>query len=214
MLDQLRINQKIQVAREGEKDWYASTIQDIKNGELHIALPRLRGDVLVLTPGDNVQVRFFDQNASFIFPARYLGRTIETIPLYRLMPAGECQRVQQRQHVRLKTLLEVNYAHPPEKNRRPKFKSACTVDISGGGMLLAMDEPVQPGKELLLEFTLPLRAGARKIQLRGRVVRLLEKENSKYRVAVEFTEITTAQQDLIMRYIFQCMAEQARLTRM
>ncbi|AEG15332.1 type IV pilus assembly PilZ [Desulfofundulus kuznetsovii DSM 6115] len=214
MLDQLRINQKIQVAREGERDWYASTIQDIKGGELHIALPRLRGDVLVLTPGDNVKVRFFDENASFIFPARCLGRTIEAIPLYRLAPTGDCQRVQQRQHVRLKTLLEVHYAHPPEKNRRPRYKKAFTVDISGGGMLLAMDEPVLPGRELLVEFNLPLRTGARKMELRGRVVRLQEREKSKYHVALEFVDITTAQQDLIMRYIFQCMAEQARLTRM
>lgn len=213
MLRELRINQKIQVALEGERDWYASTIQDIKAGELHIALPRLRGDVLVLSPGDNVKVRFSDENASFVFPARYVGRTAEKIPLYRLARTGEIQRVQQRRHVRLKTVLEVRYAHPVEKKRRPGYKKACTVDISGGGMRLAVDEPVLPGKELLLEFTLPLRAGARKMELRGRVVRLFEMENSgSYHVALEFTGISRAQQDLIVRYIFQRMAEQARLS--
>lgn len=213
MLRELRINQKIQVALEGERDWYASTIQDIKAGELHIALPRLRGDVLVLSPGDNVKVRFSDESASFVFPARYVGRTAEEIPLYRLARTGEIQRVQQRRHVRLKTVLEVRYAHPVEKKRRPGYKKACTVDISGGGMRLAVDEPVLPGKELLLEFTLPLRAGARKMELRGRVVRLFERENSgSYHVALEFTGISRAQQDLIVRYIFQRMAEQARLS--
>ncbi|HHW43739.1 MAG TPA: hypothetical protein GXX25_08025 [Desulfotomaculum sp.] len=210
-MQQLTINKKIQVAREGERDWYASTIQDIKNGEIYIALPRLRGNALILSPGDNVQVRYAEESASFVFPARCLGRTEDSVPLYRLARTGEIQRVQQRSHVRLKTTLEVHYAHQPAPNRRPRYKRAYTVDMSGGGMRLAVNEPVQAGVELLLQFTLPLREGPRKMELKGRVVRLFAMEDGGHHVALEFVDITTAQQDLIVRYIFQRMGEQARL---
>jgi c-di-GMP-binding flagellar brake protein YcgR len=214
LFDQLTINQKIEVAKEGEGDWYASAVQDISGRELHVLLPRLRGNVLILGPGDRVSVRFFDESASFVFPARCLGRIGKEIPLYRLVPTGECRRVQQRRHVRLKTLLEVHYVRLPEEGgHQTAYKKAYTVDISGGGMLLAVDEPLPPGREVLLMFNLPLQQGARKMELRGRVLRLMEKEKSKYHAALEFVDITTAQQDLIMRYIFQCMARQARLTR-
>lgn len=212
VLDRLQVNQKIQVARLGEGDWYASVVQDITEREVHISLPRLRGNLLVLNPGDEVEVRFFDEHASFLFPARCVGRRLESIPLYRLVPAGEARRIQQRQYVRLKCLLEVSYAQPPEGSRRPRFRRAYSLDISGGGMLLATEEELPVGQVLLLEFSLPLREGAKKMELKGRVVRSFRDEDSgKPRVALQFEEITRAQQDLIVRYIFQCMAEQARL---
>lgn len=211
---ELRINTKIQVARAGERDWYASTIQDIRGGELYIAVPRLRGDALAFTAGDQMQVRFYGAGASFVFPARYLGRTTDAIPLYRLARTGEIERVQQRSHVRLKAGLDVQYAPPPEKNRRPRYKKGYTVDLSGGGMRLAVNEPVLPGRVLLLKFTLPLRRGAKDLELTGRVIRLFETEQEgakTYQVALEFADLTRYQQDLIVQYIFQRMAEQARL---
>jgi len=211
---ELRINQKIQVARAGERDWYASTIQDIRAGEIYISVPRLRGDALTFTPGDGVQVRFCGDSASYLFPARYLGRTLDAVPLYRLARTGEIERVQQRNYVRLPVNLEVGYAQPPEKNRSPRYKKGYAVDLSGGGMRLALNEPVLPGRTLLLKFTLPLRRGAKEIAATGRVVRLFESAVDgvkTYQVAVEFTDLPRARQDDIVQYVFQRMAEQARL---
>mgnify|MGYP005835122259 CR=1 FL=1 len=211
----LKVRQKIMVARRGEKEWFFSTIQDIRDGELFIEQPRQRERVLVFHPGEEVEVRITGENASYVFFTRVLGRTRDQIPLYRLAPPETIQRVQQRRFVRFPVSLEVFYAFPPdEKKRRPRYLKGLSLDLSGGGVRLAVREPVEEGAVLQLRFTLPLKRGLKEIKTEGKVVRCWKSEKegaAGYEIAVEFLDIGRTQQDYIVNFIFSRMAEQGRL---
>jgi len=196
------------VARKGENQWYASTVQDIRNGELYIEMPTQKANVLVLYPGSEVEIRFFDSGASFVFTTFCWGKTSEFILLYRLAPPQDIRRIQQRQFVRWPTTIEVLFAFPPEKNRRPGYKKGTAIDISGGGMKLKVDEPVPEGASLLCKFFLPSKKGAKEISVVGKVIRLWTIETGRtvtYNAALEFTDISRTQQDYIVNYIFSRM---------
>ena len=215
LLPELKIRQKIMVTRKGEKQWFFSSVQDLReNGELFIEMPREGESALVLYRGEEVNVRFSAEGASFVFSAPVLGKTVDKIPMFHLGPPEDIQRVQQRNFVRFPVALEVFYALPPEKNRRPRYKKALSIDLSGGGMRLAMDELVAEGTVLNLKFSLPLKKGLKEIATAGKVVRrwAFETEGAiTYQVAIEFEGISRTQQDYIVNFIFHRMAEQGRL---
>ncbi|MEW6275043.1 MAG: PilZ domain-containing protein [Bacillota bacterium] len=216
VLPELKIRQKIMVTRKGEKQWFFSTIQDIRDGELYIEIPRQGESALVLYPGEEVDVRFSAEGASYVFSSRVIGKTLDSIPLFRLAPPGDVQRIQQRNFVRLPVALEVFYALPPEKNRRPRYKKAISIDLSGGGMRLAVNELLAEGTLLNLKFSLPLKKGIKEISTAGKIVRRWAFETEgvvTYQVAVEFQGIGRTQQDYIVNFIFSRMAEQGRLKR-
>lgn len=215
LLPELKIRQKIMVARKGEKQWFFSTIQDIReNGELFIEMPRQGESALVLYPGEAVDVRFSAEGASYVFSSPVLGKMLDKIPLFHLGPPENIQRIQQRNFVRFPVALEVFYALPPEKNRRPRYKKALSVDLSGGGMRLTVDELLPEGVVLSLKFSLPLKKGMKEITTAGKVVRRWAYETEgvmTYQVAVEFQGISRTQQDYIVNFIFSRMAKQGRL---
>ncbi|MEW5898343.1 MAG: PilZ domain-containing protein [Bacillota bacterium] len=212
LLPELKIRHKIMVTRKGEKQWFFSTVQDIReNGELFIEMPRQGESALVLYPGEAVDVRFSAEGASYVFSSPVLGKTVDKIPLFHLGPPENIQRIQQRNFVRFPVALEVFYALPPEKNRRPRYKKALSVDLSGGGMRLAVDEILPEGILLNLKFSLPLKKGLKEITAAGKVVRRWAYETEgvvTYQVAVEFQGISRTQQDYIVNFIFSRMAEQ------
>ncbi|MEW6423406.1 MAG: flagellar brake domain-containing protein [Bacillota bacterium] len=216
VLPELKIRQKIMVTRKGEKQWFFSTIQDIRDGELYIEIPHQGESALVLYRGEEVDVRFSAEGASYVFSSRVIGKTLDSIPLFRLTPPENVQRIQQRNFVRLPVALEVFYALPPEKNRRPRYKKAISNDLSGGGMRLTVNELLAEGTLLNLKFSLPLKKGVKEISAAGKVVRRWAFETEgvvTYQVAVEFQGIGRTQQDYIVNFIFSRMAEQGRLKR-
>jgi len=213
-LPELKIRQKIMVARKGENQWYASAVQDIRNSELYIEMPTQKAHVLVLYPGIEAEIKFFGKDASFVFTTLCHGKTSDSIPLYRLAPPQDIRRIQQRRFVRWPTAIEVFYALPPEKNRRPGYKKGTAVDISGGGMKLKVGEPVPEGASLLLKFSLPSKKETKEISVVGKVIRLWTIETGSkatYHAALEFTDISRTQQDYIINYIFSRMAGQVHL---
>ncbi len=211
---ELKIRKKIMVARRGEKQWFLSTIQDIKNGELFIEIPRQKENALILYPGEEVEVKFTAEGASYLFTTRCLGKKTDRIPLFRLTPPENIQRIQQRQFVRFPVALPVLYAPLPEKDHRSKYKKAVSVDLSGGGIRLAVKEQIPEGALLHLKFSLPLKKGAREISTAGRVVRQypVEPEGSAtFQVAIEFLGLSRTEQDSIVSFVFRQMLARKHL---
>lgn len=211
----LEVRKKIMITRKGEKQWYLSVIQDIKDGELFIELPRQRERALVFHPGEEVEVRVTGENACYVFTTKVLGKTHDQIPLFRLAPPGSLQRIQQRKFVRFPVVLDVFYTQlPEEKKRRSRYQKGTSVDLSGGGIRLVVSEPVKEGTLLQLRFSLPLKKGIKEIKTEGKVVRSWKSEKdgvARHEIAVEFTGIGRTQQDYIVNFIFSRMVEQGRL---
>jgi hypothetical protein len=79
-----------------------------------------------------------------------------------------------------------------------------TVDLSGGGCLLAGPDTLKVGEEL--QFQLTLTAGVLPVSGKGRVVRI----DNQGRRAVVFEEISDLDRRRLVRFIFECQRDERR----
>ena len=77
-----------------------------------------------------------------------------------------------------------------------------TIDLSGSGLLCSFSEPVEKGKKVRIELTLPIH-GMEVISALGHVVRCRKIEESFYHVALHFDSIDSDSQDKIMACCFE-----------
>lgn len=209
----LRIGQKIQVARRDRKEMFHSSVQDLKGDAIYITMPYHQERPLVLHRDDEVTVRFTLEESGYMFETRVLGETRDNIVLYRLARPAEITRVQQRMHVRLPVSMDVQYAVPGRDNKTVTYQKATSVNISGGGMKLAVREQIKDNTPIRLKFALPLRDKPETMELDARVIRS-EKAGSGeqlYHLGVKFENINLGQEDKIVRFVFETMARQKRL---
>lgn len=206
----LHVMQKIQVSRDGET-WYNASIQNVTANLVYITIPYRRESPLLLRRGDTVQVRFFKEDSSYHFETQVIGETKEKIELYRIGHPEHITRVQQRMHVRMPVILDTEYAlaeEQVEKEKSPSFTRATAVDLSGGGMKLALRRRIPENTMLLLRFTLPLQSKPEKLELEARVIRCVRVDQKRdlYHLGLKFENINHRQQDIIVRFIFQKMS--------
>lgn len=209
----LRISQKIQISTKEREEWFNSNVQDIRENVISIGIPYFKEQPLMLHRGDEVRVRFITESAKYSFSTRVTGEVKDNIDLYQLAYPNEISRIQQRNYVRLPVLLDVEYFFQEHDKKRVKPKKATTVDLSGGGMRIAVRERIQGNTRLVLKFTLPLQRKNENIELLSRVIRfeVIEPDRELYHLALVFENITYHQEDLIIRFIFEKMAQQKRL---
>jgi len=209
----LSINLRIQIAREGEEEYYISALQDIKEKEISIAIPYRAGIPLALRAGDRVVVNFAGENEAFRFSTTVLGRRSDRIPLYSLAFPETIERVQRREHVRAPVMLEAGIAEViPGKEWN--FEQARSLDISAGGMKIFSPKPYPVNTILMVRFTLPKKGNAARMTVKAKVVRqdaVLTDGRRSYLLGVRFVDITSRQQDEIFSFIFSKMTELGRL---
>lgn len=210
----LTLNQKLSISKDGV-DWYTTSVQEYGEDRFSIAMPYQKSQPLILYRGENVTVRFAGENASYQFKTRVMGRTEDRIPLYVLAMPKKVDRIQQRKFVRIPISIPVKYAVEPDGDEKPEFKEAFTVNLSAGGMKLALKAPFKEGATLLLRFQLEIKEQVLTFELKGKIVRLEVKElkdkRRVYHAGIEFLDISRNTQDKIMRFIFARMAKQNQL---
>jgi hypothetical protein len=106
--------------------------------------------------------------------------------------------LQEREYVRIgSTRPAVVYSG---RNQEPI--QSYTVDVSGGGFLLAGPDSLKIGDEV--SFQLTLTPGVLLIAGKGKVVRV----DSRQRRAVEFTDISDLDRRRLIRFIFECQRDE------
>ena len=109
--------------------------------------------------------------------------------------------LQEREYVRIQSARPALVYGGPDRLPMQSY----TVDLSGGGFLLAGPDTLRIGDEV--EFQLTLTPGVLLISGTGRVVRV----DNRGRRAVEFDSITELDRRLLIRFIFECQrAERQR----
>ncbi len=96
---------------------------------------------------------------------------------------------ERRKHPRFSVNLPVEY----RKNDNPKSRPAHTGDLSEGGLLLYISEPIELGQELSLKIFF---ASARVLTSVNALVEVVWKDirienNGSYRIGVRFVEISS-----------------------
>lgn len=209
----IRINQRIQVLKPDTNEWFYSSIQDISHSVISITWPYLKERPLVLRRGDTVRVRLAAEGATYVFDTKVVGKSKDNIKMYQLAYPKDVERIQQRSHVRLPVALDVKYAVIEDEKKSLKFVDASMVDLSGGGVKLAVREDIKENTRLILKFNLPLRRKPELMQVEALVIRsqLIDQKRSVYHLGAEFIDISLRKQDMIVRFIFEKMAQQKRL---
>ncbi len=116
---------------------------------------------------------------------------------------------QKRAYFRVEAGLSVRYWRLDDESAEDQSLQTA-INISGGGMRLPVEEPLEPGTRLGLEINVDAPA-PRLIECAGAVVRRFECEQSGWQVALSFVDIEQEDQDAIVAY---CLAEQRKQLRL
>jgi c-di-GMP-binding flagellar brake protein YcgR len=108
--------------------------------------------------------------------------------------------LQEREYVRIKSARPVLVFSAREGMQIQSF----TVDVSGGGLLLAGPDTLAVGDQI--DFQLTLTPGVTPVSGTGRVVRV----DGQGRRAVEFESISELDRRRLVRFIFECQRTERR----
>lgn len=207
----LNDSQKILVTRgEKDPDEFVSSIESIDPGAITITYPIRRNDEpMELSRGERVYVKIPLGNFVIEFKSRVKGYRPDNILLVNLEHPVDYKRIQRRSSVRLKLLLDIQVAVPPEDPRKePVFAKATALDISAGGMEAMVSSPYEKDTDLLVKFDLAVdKKTVHRFNLISRIRRVVPVPPNKFKIGFEFLELSRNDTDKIFQYIFKKSAE-------
>lgn len=213
----LKPHQKIMIYSLQDDQPYQSRIEDASEDEICIAIPLSESSPLALKTGDYITVRLPLDTHCLEFTTQVTGMKMDIMPRFVISYPESIQRVQLRQDVRMDILLDVMYSILPEAGADPEYKKAAAVNISAGGIRIAVREPIQEETLLLIKFNLPVKGFVHFFEIESKIVRcqLVESKDhaAVYNLGLAFHNINSRQKDFIYQFIFQKMSEMKRLGR-
>jgi len=120
--------------------------------------------------------------------------------LVRINKPRSVEVLQEREYVRIRSSRPVLVYSSREQQQIQSY----TVDVSGGGLLLAGPETLRIGEEV--RFRLTLESGALPVTGTGHVVRT----DGHGRLGVVFDEISDLDRRRLVRFIFECQRAERR----
>jgi c-di-GMP-binding flagellar brake protein YcgR len=207
----IRVLQPISLRRvvDPEDHWYPSVIMGFTDNDVLMVSPIMgpTGEVPV-GAGDSLEVEVILPDGLRRF--RTLVRRRDEFPVPQLVIEwpGDATRIQRRDAVRVKVEFRVEVT-PGTAPGKPIV--GVTEDLSEGGMRL--DLPQLPvGTALELAFELPGGGGVRHCD--AKLLRWGEQqagqENTRYWLAIQFTEMSDATRRAITRAVFDIQREHLR----
>lgn len=206
----LYVGQKITVKQLPDGERFKSMVQDLDDKTVSITLPVRKGEYLLLHNQDSVQVEFPLQDAIYSFTCEVSGRRkVNQVSLVVIPRPTVFSRRQRRQFVRLPVImpLHIYLDNTLDRNKKPSASvPGKVVDISGGGLQFTCNIPLQAKSSLNLLLPLDDEPKNPPLQLRGVVSWVDEDEqNNSIRVGLSFTDISEADRERIISYIFRKM---------
>ncbi|NLV92566.1 MAG: hypothetical protein GX030_09280 [Firmicutes bacterium] len=199
------VNQRIELTWLGaEKRRYLSRIEDIGADTVTVAAPMQQGNLVYTPVGTRITGYILSEGSRYSFTGKLLRTSIGKIPYWELEKPRELIPVNLREFFRLEVNLPVQIAPVESAEVEEEWLDATVVDLSGSGMLLAIDANLWNSVPALA-IALPL-SGKHLLRLTGRVVRTELTGNFSggiARGAVAFEDISTQEQDLIVGFLFE-----------
>ncbi|MDW7651474.1 MAG: PilZ domain-containing protein [Bacillota bacterium] len=209
----LKLQQKIDIILLPAGTRYKSLIQEVEQETLSVTVPYSRGQYIPLHPGEKVNVEFAIKDAVYSFETTVLDRKKSNqVPLLVITRPAMFSRRQRRNFVRLEALLPVHFRTLIKADGSPGSEisdvmQGKTVDISGGGLQVTCSTSVTVARgDTVLISLKPDDGNPRDLSLQGTVTWLKEDTYTRtVRFGVFFTDITEADQERIIGYIFSKM---------
>lgn len=209
----LHIQQKIEVSKDEESGFYKSSIQELDEDTISVAVPIRQGRRLPLRQGDTVRVQFTVDDAIYSFQATVLEqKKSNDVHLYVLTRPGLYSRIQRRNFVRFPVSLPVTFRvlSGDGEEEGEEFKG-ITVDISGGGLQLTASFSPEQGDMVQVRLSLD-DSSPRELLLRGEVAWSYPDHWLRLtRFGIRFTEIDEMERERIISYIFRQMRQRTKV---
>lgn len=146
-------------------------------------------------PGTKVSVRWSERGRLLKSEVDIRGRGGKVIPFLEISSPVDFAPIERRRHRRVKAVIPVEY----RKISDSFFKSTQTLDISGGGLKIRVDDSIEAGDELEVLIYLP---ESDVISALGRVVRIEERGNER-EAGLEFMIIDERFRRNIINFVFK-----------
>ncbi len=198
-----------------------------------IAVPTYQGRLIPLRLDDTYELQFVTSKGLFRCKGKVLNRskTSNNIAVAEVKFTSALEKYQRRQFYRMNCIVPMIFSVLTEvqkdlykkkkrcltleqkleldqkiKNQEIVFSKGVMLDISGGGMRFNSETKQKSGDILLLQPALPETLMKRLPLLLGYVIscrRIPNREPLLYDNRIEFIEISSAEQELIITYIFK-----------
>jgi c-di-GMP-binding flagellar brake protein YcgR len=212
-----KINEKIEIIDNSIT--YKANIQDIKRDYVMISMPVSEDKYYIMHKGSTVEFYITGEREITKFKSDVLGKKVEnSISLAILSTPVFIEKMQRREYFRLPVAMDAklsiltgdrvysNIKDVPAEFFN-KMKSCIIVDISGGGLKVAIKEQMQKGHYVIILMKIP-----DEIFLLCKIV-WVEKDNlnRNYKVALRFEGISERERDRIIKFIFEKMRNQSKI---
>jgi len=197
------------------KDVFVSEFQWAEDEETAIiAAPMREGIIYPLHIGTPLDVYFYKGKGKgynldlFRFRAVVTGRDRnDNIELITIRKDGEIYKIQRREYFRFEFAMPIKYRivenADPITEEDAEYKEAVTVDLSGGGICVRLQEEVPKGSVIECELKLKEK---KVIHFLGKVVRLTkirDSEKYKFEIGVLFEKIDKRSRETLIKFIFE-----------
>jgi|GEM_PF-1192288 len=203
-------SQKAIVTRhENDSREFVSSIEDSNPRGLSITIPLQNQVAMELRRGEEIYVKVPTPSFVMEFRTKVRSFTPDNVILINLEPPEDFKRIQRRGSFRLKILLNVEIAPLPDyEDQDPVFKPATALDLSAGGMEVVATTPYDKDSLVWLKFHLAVdKKTVHTFRLQSRVRRVAQTSPRKYKLGLEFQELSKADTDKIFQFIFKKSAE-------
>ncbi len=210
------VNQRIEI--EMEDGIYKSNIQDITDEYIGISIPVNEGKYVPLRKDEKVICHYYYNKDIYRFETVVSGRKIDKLLIIMLKKPEKVVMYQRRNFARVPLMVNI-YCGILENskkienigNNQIEFFDAYSLDISGGGLRLAVDRKFEKRLNLgsMLMMTIPL--SDENLTIKGKIVRVEnDRKNPKIICGVSFVELDRLTRESIIRLVFKTMREQMK----
>lgn len=186
------------------KGKYLTTVTGAVKGYFEIKIPYYKGILVPLKKDDSVRVSAFEGKHSYSFQSKIV--LVKNEKFYIPIPeVSKIVKTERRKYLRIDiviplTAVEFNSAQLPNHG--------YIVNLSGGGCLAFFNQPLTPGKQYSLKFSLPNEEQT-EIYALAELLRIVEeprsikKELFNFAHIFEFKAIDEKYRDLLVKFVLQ-----------
>jgi c-di-GMP-binding flagellar brake protein YcgR len=205
----LKINQKIELEiKQGPyQGKYISKVSDLTEEEIIIIPPYVNGEILPLRINQAISVYFTGDLAVYKFYSRVIERFNKSIPLLKILHPDKVLKIQRRDYFRLDAKKRLKYRRlDSELNAVEDFKETTSINISGGGLKIILQEALLIDTRIEIFLDLP---ELNDIPIIGKIVKVHELPDG-LAAGVEFVDLDPHIRELIIAWLFEHQRELRR----
>lgn len=194
---------------------YPSLVLDFVEGEsLTVGVPLERGREVRIPPETPVNVQIARPDGVYVLPSQVVRRYRKGPALMLRWPARQ-DRIQRRNHVRIAVRVPMaiwtRAKDAAKVGDQERLITGISLDLSAGGVRLALSEPLLPGDQVRVELRLP---DGERVGLEAHVLRSGENSaaaaSERFWIALEFVGMLESSRKELTRFVFDVQREQMR----